>query len=365
MLKAYKYRLYPNVSQSILLNKTFGCVRYFWNKQVEVFNSYDKETNPTVVFKTSTKIRNENEWMKEVSAAAIQQKEIDFKEFKKQRFSSKRKKKVGNPSFKNRNSRQSFRLPNQKFTISEGKIRLEKIGRVKFIKDRSLPPECKIMSVTVSKDTTGKYFASVLVETGIKTLEIAGKSIGIDVGIKEFATLSDGIVIKNPNYFRDSQTKLKRAQRRLSKKKKGSSRYKKCKIKVAFIHKKIANQRDYFLQTTSTFIVKNYDLISIEDLNVAGMVKNRKLAKSISDASFSRFFAMLDYKCRWYGKELIKIPRFEPSSKKCSSCGIVKKELKLSDRVYHCESCGLKMDRDLNASININAIGVEIAKKRA
>ncbi len=297
--------------------------------------------------------------------AAIQQKENDFKVFKNQYFLKTRKKPIGRPSFKKHGDRQSFRLPNQKFTVLEKEIRLEKIGRVKFIKDRDLPTCFKLMSVTVSKDSTGKYFASVLIETEIKPFEKTGKFIGIDVGIKEFATLSDGFVIKNPHYFRDSQAKLKKMQRRLSKKKKGSSRYKKCKRKVALIHKKIANQRDHFLHNTSTFIVKNYDFISIEDLNVSGMVKNRKLAKSISDVSFSKFFLMLDYKSRWYGRELIKIPRFAPSSKTCNNCNAVKKELRLSERTYRCESCGFEMDRDLNAAKNIEAIGVEIAKKRA
>jgi putative transposase len=363
MLRAYKYCLVPNVKQSIVLNKTFGCVRYYWNKQVESFNSYDKETNPVVSFKTSTEIRKENEWMQDVSAAAIQQKEIDFKEFKKQHFSNTRKKHIGRPSFKKRNDRQSFRLPNQKFSIIENKIRLEKIGKIKFIEDRPLPNNCKLMSVTVSKDTFGKYYASILVETEIKQFERTNKTIGIDVGIKEFATLSDGIVINNPHYFRDSQAKLKKAQRRFSRKKKGSSRCKKCKLKVAKIHKKIANQRENFLHNVSTKIVKDYDVISIEDLNVAGMVKNHKPAKSISDVSFSKFFSMLDYKCKWYGKELVKIPRFAPSSKTCSSCGNVKKEIKLNERTYKCDVCGHEMDRDLNASININCIGVEMLKR--
>jgi putative transposase len=362
-LKSYKYCLVPNVKQSIVLNKTFGSVRYFWNKQVETFYSYDKENNPVVSFKTSTEMRKENEWMQEVSAAAIQQKEIDFKEYKKQHFSNTRKKHIGRPSFKKRNDRQSFRLPNQKFSIVENKIRLEKIGKVKFIQDRPLPFNCKLMSVTVSKDTCGKYYASVLVETEIEQFEKTNKTIGIDVGIKEFATLSDGTIINNPHYFRDSQSKLKKAQRRLSRKKKGSSRYKKTKLKVAKIHKGIANQRDNFLHNVSTKIVKDYDVISIEDLNVAGMVKNHKLAKSISDVSFSKFFSMLDYKCKWYGKELVKIPRFAPSSKTCSSCGNVKKELKLSDRTYKCDVCGHEQDRDLNASLNINRIGVEMLKR--
>ena len=363
MLRAYKYRLLPNVTQQISLNKTFGCVRFFWNKCVETFNSYDKESNPKPTYKTSTELRNEKDFMLEVSAAAIQQKEIDFKEFKKQHFSTNRKKHIGRPSFKKRNDRQSFRLPNQKFSITENKIRLEKIGRVKFIRDRIIPEVAELRNATVSKDSCGNYWVSILVETEIKQFEKTNKTIGIDVGLKEFATLSDGTIINNPHYFRDSQTKLRKAQRRLSRKKKGSSRWKKSKRKVSRLHKKLANQREHFLHNLSTKIVKDYDTISIEDLNVAGMVKNRKLAKSISDVSWSRFFNMLKYKSEWYGKTLVVVGRFEPTSKTCSNCGNVKQELKLSERTYRCDSCGHEMDRDLNASININAIGVEIAKR--
>ena len=361
MLKAYKYRLVPNVKQSILLSKTMGSVRYFWNKQVEVFNTYDKESNPKPTYKTSTEFRNEIKWLQEVSAAAIQQKEIDFKMFRKQFFSKSRKERLGRPKFKKRNEKNSFRLPNQKFSINQNKIKLEKIGYVKYVQDRELPSG-NLMSVTISKDSTGKYFASVLIETNIEQKQKTGLSIGIDVGLKEFATLSDGKVIANPKYFRNSQAELRKAQKRLNRKKKGSFRYTKCKIKVARIHKKIANQRNHFLHIVSSKIVNDYDLISIEDLNVKGMVKNRKLSKSISDASFSMFFSMLKYKCEWYGKELVKIDRFAPSSKTCSNCGSVKTELKLSERVYKCK-CGFEMDRDLNASKNINAMGVDIAKR--
>ena len=168
MLRAYKYRLNPNVKQSVLLCKTLGCVRYFWNRQVETFNTYDKEESVKPIFKTSTEIRKEMDWMLEVSAAAIQQKEIDFKAFKNQYFSKDRKKQIGRPHFKKRSDRQSFRLPNQKFRLSEKYIRLEKIGLVKYVQDRALPTDCKLMSVTVSKESDGKYYASVLVETQIE-----------------------------------------------------------------------------------------------------------------------------------------------------------------------------------------------------
>ena len=173
------------------------------------------------------------------------------------------------------------------------------------------------------------------------------------VGIKEFLVQSDGAVVENPKYFRKNQAKLKRMQRRLNRKKKGSSRRKKAKLKVAKLHQKTVNQRDFFLHNVSTDIVKNFDIIGIEDLNVAGMVKNPKLAKSISDASFSKFKLMLEYKADWYGKKVVKIGRFFPSSKMCSCCGTIKQDLTLNDRVYECVCCGLSMDRDHNAAINI------------
>ena len=362
-MMAFKYRLLPNVTQTISLNKTMGAVRFFWNKQVEAFKSYDKENNNFIKYKTSTEIRNENVWMREVSAAAIQQKEIDFKQYKTQRFSKGRKKIVNDPLFKKSNSRQSFRLPNQKFAIIKNKIRLEKIGHVRIVVDRKISNGCKIMNATVSKDSCGKYFVSILVDTKIENFEKTGKTVGVDVGIKELATLSDGTVIKNPMWFRNSQAKLKKLQRRLSKKVKGSSRYNKCKLRISMLHKKIGNQRSWYLHNLTTSVVRNFDTISIEDLDVDGMKKNKNISKSITDAAFPKLFSMLDYKCDWYGKTLVKIPRFFPSSKTCSSCGNVKKELKLRDRTYVCSVCGHKECRDLNASKNINAIGVKIAER--
>lgn len=359
-LVAYKYRLYPNKSQEILINKTFGCVRYFWNQQVSTFNSYDKITNPSPEFKTSTEIRNGLEWMKEASAAAIQQKEIDFKEFKKQRFSKTRKKSVSNPRFKSKHDRQSYRLPNQKFKVIDDRLQLEKIGRVKVVIDRQLP-EGKLMSVTISKNKSGQYYASVLIETKKSHLPKTGKTVGIDVGLKEFLTTSDNQVVNNPRYFRESQAKLKRLQQRLSKKKKGSRRRGKSRVRVARLHQKVAGQRDWFLHNESFKLVRDYDTIVIEDLNVSGMLRNRKLAKSISDVSFSRFFSLLTYKADWYGKEVVKIGRFKPTSKKCSCCGWIKKDLTLKDRTFECEGCGLTIDRDLNAAKNIKALGVDSA----
>ena len=350
-LIAYKYRLYPNKTQQTLLNKTMGCVRYYWNQQVAIFKTYDKETNPKPEFKTSTELRNETEWMLEVSAAAIQQKEIDFKEYKKQLFNKSRKKKIGFPSFKKKNNRQSFRLPNQKFKVIDKKIQLEKIGKVKMIIDRELP-QGKLMSVTISKNPSGQYFASILIETKIIHKVKTNKDVGIDLGIKTFSTQSDGVEINNPKFLNKNQIKLRRMQQHFSRKQKGSNRKNKCRLKIARLHQKITNQRDWFLHNYSTSLINNYDTIFIEDLNISGMLKNHCLAGAISDVSWSKFTAMLTYKAEWYGKDVVKVSRFFASSKTCE-CGVKNDNLKLSDREWVCEACGLVNSRDLLAANNI------------
>lgn len=350
-LVAYRYRLYPNKAQQTLLNKTMGSVRYFWNQQVATFKTYDKETNPKPEFKTSTELRNEIEWMQEVSAAAIQQKEIDFKEYRKQLFSKSRKKKIGFPSFKKKNNRQSFRLPNQKFKIIGNKIQLEKIGKVKIVVDRKLP-DGKLMSVTVSKNPSGQYFASILIETEINYKPKTNKEVGIDLGIKTFSTQSDGVEIDNPKFLRKNQAKLRRMQQHLSRKQKGSNRRNRCRLKIAKLHQKVTNQRDWFLHNYSTSLISSYDRIYIEDLNVSGMVKNHCLAGAISDVGWSKFTSMLAYKAEWYGKDVVKVGRFYASSKICE-CGVKNDNLKLSDREWVCEACGLINQRDLLAANNI------------
>ena len=350
-LAAYKYRLYPNKTQQTLLNKTMGCVRYYWNQQVAIFKTYNKETNPKPEFKTSTELRNETEWMLEVSAAAIQQKEIDFKEYKKQLFNKSRKKKIGFPSFKKKNNRQSFRLPNQKFKVIGKKIQLEKIGKVKMVIDRELP-QGKLISVTVSKNPSGQYFASILIETEIIQKVKTNKEVGIDLGIKTFSTQSDGVEISNPKFLNKNQIKLRRMQQHFSRKQKGSNRKNKCRLKIAKMYQKITNQRDWFLHNYSTSLINNYDTIFIEDLNVSGMLKNHCLAGAISDVSWSKFTSMLNYKAEWYGKDVVKVSRFFASSKTCE-CGVKNDNLKLSDREWVCEACGLLNSRDLLAANNI------------
>jgi putative transposase len=318
---------------------------------VENFNNNDG----TIVTEKTLKDTPEFEFLKEVSAATLQQKHRDFIEFKKQYFNKKRKTKLGRPSFKKKSNRQSFRLPNQKFTLDQEKslVRLEKIGFVKIVLDRVIPEEVNFRSIIVSKTPTGKYFVSILVQQELNPIPSSGKVVGIDLGLKDLFILSNGQVINNPKWFRDNQSELKKHQKHLSRKTKGSNRYNRHRIKVAKVHEDIVNSRTYFLHNISTAIVREFDIVVLEDLNVSGMLKNHKLAKSISDASWSTFVSMLEYKCDWYGKMLVKIDRFFPSSKTCSSCGHKEEKMPLSVREWICPSCGSKHDRDLNASINI------------
>ena len=357
MYVSYKYRVYPNAEQVKLLESTFGCVRFVWNKAVEAFNTYDKETNPKPKDINTTELRNEYVWMQSVSAAVLQQKHMDFKEFKSQYFSKNRKSKIGKCSFKNKNQNQSFRLPNQKFTLRQHKIRLEKIGWVDAVIDRHPPKCCRYISVTVSRNKVNQYFASVLVEETKTELPKTGRSVGIDLGLSHFIIDSYGNKVENPRLFRENQAKLKKLQRSLSRKKKGSSRFKINKLKVAKLHLKIANKRRWFHHQVANRLIKDFDNIVIESLNIKGMVKNRKLAKSISDAGWSQFVSILEYKANWYGKILTKIDRFFPSSKTCSSCGWHNKDLKLSDREFICQNCGAVHDRDVNAANNILKAG--------
>ena len=350
-LKAYKYRIYPTKEQEVLLAKTFGCCRFVWNKLVENFNNNDG----TVINEKILKDQEEFSFLKEISASTLQQKRMDFVEFKKQYFNKKRKVKLKRPKFKKKSNRQSFRLPNQKFKLDQEKslVRLEKIGFVKIVLDKTIPEDVNFRSINVSKTPTGKYYVSILVEQELNPIPSTGKVVGIDLGLKDLFILSNGQVINNPKWFRENQSKLKKAQKHLSRKVKGSNRYNRQRIKVAKVHEDITNSRTYFLHNISTALVNTFDLIVLEDLNVSGMLKNRRLAKSISDASWSSFVSMLEYKCNWYGKMLLKIDRFYPSSKTCSNCGHKEDKMPLSIREWTCLSCGSKHDRDLNASINI------------
>jgi putative transposase len=350
--KAYKFRLYPNKMQKVMLENTFGAVRFAWNQWVENFN---KPKNVARVFKLTKELRQEYSWMQEVSFNAIQYEEKIFGEFKNQFFNKNRKKQILLPKFKSKNNKQAYKLSPASLNIhmEKCKIRLAKIGWVKTVFDRNISEGVKIVNATISKDKVGDYFISILVEEEIKQKGKTNKSIGIDVGLTHFATLSNGKKFQNPRYFVESQNKIAKIQRQLTRKVKGSNRWKKCLKKLAYACRKVARQRSDFLHNLSTYLVNNFDVIAIEDLNVQGMQKNHKLAKSISDAAWSEFFRQLQYKSSWYGKTLLKVGRFEPTSKTCHICGYYKKDMTLADRIWACPQCGTVLDRDENAAINI------------
>ena len=312
--KAYKYRLYPNGGQRVMLDKTFGCVRVVWNACVDAFNACDTENGVKPKSVGKKELIDDKPWLDEVSAATLQQKQRDFTEFVRQYFNERRKIKLGEPQFQNKHQDQSFRLPNQKFNLNGNRLRLERIGWVKVVVDRPISDNARILSCTVSRDRSGRYFASILVEEERYHKPRTGKTVGVDLGIKTLATLSDGTIIENPHFLRENQARLRRAQKNLSRKQKGSRRRERCRQELARLHRKIADKRAWYIHNLTTYLVDNYDVICIEDLNVSGMMRNHKLAGSVSDVSFSEFRRQLEYKCDWYGKELVVIDRFYPST---------------------------------------------------
>lgn len=360
-LKAYKYRLYPTKSQAQYLDQVFGDVRFVWNKLVENFYSYSSFGPNRPMDEKILKDDPNHPWLKESISYALQQKRIDFEEFKKQHFNKNRKKKIEKPRFKKKGiAKDSFRIPGQKIGYNNGidfennTIKIPKLGKVKVVIDRISTGDLR--SITVSRNKCNQYFVSVLVEETIEVKQNTGRSIGIDLGLNSLLSLNNGVKISNPRFFRNSQAELRRAQKHLSRKTKGSNRYEKQKQKVTKIHLKISNQRSFALHNLTTWIVNEYDNIFIENLNVEGMKKSN-LGKSVSDASFSTFVSMLEYKCNWYGKLLNKVDRFFPSSKLCSNCGYKNVDLKRSDSSWICPDCGVEHDRDINAAVNIHNQG--------
>ena len=352
MLKAYKYRIYPNAEQMQFFAKCFGCVRFVYNRmlsdRIEHYNLTGKSLN-----NTPAQYKSEFTWLKEVDSLALANAQMNLNTAYRNFF---RDKSNGFPKFKSKkNNNFSYTTNNQKGTVyvENGYIKLPKLkSPVKIRQHRSF--EGVIKSCTISKAPSGKYHISILVETEIQKLPASDMRVGIDVGIKDFAVLSNGEAYKNPKHLRKSEKRLAKLQRDLSRKQIGSSNRNKARIKVAKLHEKIANQRMDFLHKKSTEIIRKNQAIIIEDLKVKNLMKNHNLAKSIAEVSWSRFREMLDYKSRWYGRELIIAPPDYPSSQLCSDCGNRSSQTKdLACRVYICPECGLEIDRDYNASLNL------------
>ena len=364
ILKGFKYRLRPNKGQEESLSKHFGCNRWVYNYGLEQKISTYKQTGKSLtrfeIQKHLPKLKQQSEtaWLAEVNAQSLQASLEHLDRAYRNFFRTK----TGFPKFKCKYNKQSFSIPQYVTADFEKRtVYLPKIGDVQILVDR--PVIGKIKSATISKTTTGKYFVSLLCDTGIKepkSKPINGRTaIGIDLGLKDFVALSNGEKITGPKVLRNHLKQLAKHQRQVSKKVKGSKNRQKAKHKVASLHEKIANVRKDFLQKLSTKLIRENQTICLEDLNVAGMVRNHCLALSISDAGWGQFGEMLKYKARWNGNNLLTIGCFEPSSKMCHNCGYINHQLTLADRTWVCPQCIMEHDRDVNAAINIKDFAMQ------
>jgi len=357
MLKAYKYRIYPNKEQRIYFAKTFGCVRFVYNQMLaDRIKSYEENKDlevKTMKYPTPAQYKKEFEWLKEVDSLALANAQMNLDKAYKNFF---RDKFVGFPKFKSKkNNYKSYTTNNLKGTIhiENSHIKLPKLkSMVKIKQHREF--DGLIKSCTISQVPSGKYFVSVLVDTEINQLPKVDKKVGVDVGLKEFAITSDGEFFHNPKWLRKSEKRLAKLQKDLSRKQKCSKNRNKARLKVAKLHEKISNQRKDFLHKVSTQLLRENQTIVIEDLKISNMQQNHKLAKAISEVSWFEFRTMLEYKASWYGREIIIAPTNYASSQLCSNCGNKSSQTKdLGCRTYVCPVCGMVMDRDINAGKNL------------
>jgi putative transposase len=359
MLKAYKYRIYPTSEQQVLLAKSFGSVRWFYNYGLELTSKTYKETGKGLsrndIIKLLPKLKKEYEWLKEAPSQVLQQAALDLSGAFLNFFEGRAR----YPRFKSKQKRQSIRFP-QGCKLDGDYLILPKLKKV-YCRVSRLPIGT-LKSVTISLTATGEYYASCLYEDGKQKPESSseGKAVGIDLGLTHFAITSDGSKHGNPKYYRRSEKKLAIHQKRLSRKQKGSNNRNKARVVVAKVHQKISRCREDFLHKLSRKLVDENQVIVVENLAVKGMVKNHKLAKSIADAGWGMFCTLLKYKAEWDGKTYLEIDRFFPSSKTCHICLNQVSSLPLDIRNWTCLNCQTEHDRDINAAINIRNEGLRL-----
>jgi putative transposase len=363
--RAYRYRFYPSPEQAGLLVRTFGSVRYVYNRALaERSRAWTQEQKrvtfaDTCLMLTAWKAEPETAWLYEVSNVALQQ----GLQHLQQAFANFWGKRAKYPSFKSkRKSRASATFTTSGFRYRDGQLTLAKMSAPLDIRwSRPLPEGAEPSTVTVSRDAAGRWFVSILVEEAITPLPAADAVVGVDAGITSLVTLSTGEKITNPRYERRDRECLARAQRTLARKQKGSANREKAKLKVARVHARITDRRKDLLHKVTTRLVRENQTVVIEDLAVRNMVRNRSLARAISDASWSELRRMLEYKADWYGRTVIAVDRFYPSSKTCSACGVIAAKMPLNIRKWACAACGVVHDRDVNAAKVILAEGLSVA----
>jgi putative transposase len=362
--RAYKYRFYPGDEQKRILAQTFGCCRYVYNwalrQRTDAYYQHGERLyyDGTAGRLVTLKKQEETAWLHDVSSVPLQQalRNLDraFRNF----FDGR----ADDPTCKKKRNQQSATYANNAFTWKGQALTLAKMAEpLSLVWHRPLPDGCKPSSITITKDEAERYFVSLLLEEDIKPLEVTPKMVGLDLGLKSMVITSDGHTYGNPKFFAKDEKKLGAAQRRHAKKKKGSKNRVKARLKVARVHKKIADRRHDYQHQLSTRIIRENQVVCVESLQVKNMVKNHCLAKAISDVGWSEFVRQLEYKAAWYGRNLVKIDKWYPSSKRCYDCGHILDSLTLDIRTWTCPECGVVHDRDITAAQNILAAGLAVA----
>lgn len=368
MLKAIKIRIYPTVEQVDFINKQLGCCRFVYNNCLAFRkDSYQNEhisVSSSSAVKHITVLKKDNEWLKDVHSKVLQQSVRDMNQAYDNFFKLHR----GFPKFKSKHdNRQSCRFPKDAFIGVRG----NRIDLIKVLKDIHFKcsrnderylnrNQDKVKSITLSKEPNGKFYLSVLIDKPLRQVPQSSSMVGLDLGIKGFAVTSDGQVIENFHFKKNEESRLKRLQRQISKKVVGSKNREKARLRFAKLNEKIRNRKLNFLHDVTNHLIDENQVIVMEDLNIKGMVRNHKLAESISEVNWGEFRRILTYKAAWHGRQLVFIDRFYPSSKRCNHCGYINKGLTLKDRQWVCPECGSLIDRDYNAALNILEEGERI-----